>query len=97
MSELFLDVLDGSVDHKTANAACNVANTMLKGIQIQQKMVGLDQYAEQRMVVIRYLQAQNQAVKPILIARETGLDHEVLIEVLQHEAFVKDIDGIALK
>lgn len=96
MSNLFLDVLDGSIDVKKANAACNVANTMLKGIQIKYQLEGPDDHAKDRSKIINFLSETDEPVKPFLIARETGVSADSILDVLDHPAFIKTGDGIRL-
>lgn len=38
MSSLLLDVIDGTVDPKRANAACNVADKLLRAVELQMRL-----------------------------------------------------------
>jgi hypothetical protein len=97
MSALLYDVIDGTVDHKKANAACNVANVMLKSAELELKRLRMAGGADRvpasndqlRSQIFDLLAAQGIPMKPAVISGELGLPRSKVERLLEHEWFAK--------
>lgn len=96
MSNLLLDVIDGTVDAKRANAACNVADKLLKAVELRMRLkkesVGVTESEVLR--VVRYLDTHENIAKPAIIAADLGLDIETANEILRDARFERTPIGV---
>lgn len=86
MGDLVLDVLDGSVDVRKANAACKAADVMLKAISIQVQAKVLADKRDVSMVR-QFLASSKGPQKPAIIASELAMDPDRVADILLHEGF----------
>lgn len=99
MSNLLLDVIDGTVDPKRANAACNVADKLLKAVELQARLQkqSVDTYEADVLRVINYLITHENVAKPAIIAADLDLDLDAANEILKDSRFERTPMGVRVR